>query len=491
LVVVRGSLKWRIRGYGYSGGKNEVGCLRAIPSYTLKVRVPTTSGVAVQWAVPLILQKAARDIKFQSAFYQRLDKFVRLNCRSVRCLLRALYHRAHLTMADVTGLVIGVAALWQSCIQVYEIVDSTRQHGMEFELLNVKFEVERVRLLCWGDAVGLADVQMEGGSPTPEGASGSNTTSLDVRLRREDVRSTVIRLLGCIQHVFENTDRLQDHYGLQAAVPIGLTVASQGQGHGQGPPPSQSQRILNGVFRRAYDNLRRMAGERQRTTPLTRRTVWAVRDRRKFDMLVNELRGFNDSLESLFPDAQMRAAEAMRAEIEGAVEVRELQLLQEATADEHRDLSECASLRLEALGATVSARTELLSVSRIQDEAASQATAENAGAEDDWEDADEETPLGDRQGEGQTAPAQAEPEVDEMTKRLREVELNVEKKSSGALTLSLIGPYSGLAHVSGHVYWDSHKRDSTFPSHWDYRGKGFVSTTHAAFGEIISMVVLC
>jgi hypothetical protein len=23
LVVVRGSLKWRIRGYGYSGGKNE------------------------------------------------------------------------------------------------------------------------------------------------------------------------------------------------------------------------------------------------------------------------------------------------------------------------------------------------------------------------------------------------------------------------------------------------------------------------------------
>lgn len=65
-------------------------------------------------------------------------------------------------MADVAGLVIGIVALWQSCIQVYEIVDSTRQHGMEFELLNVKFEVERVRLLCWGDAVGLAGAHRYG-----------------------------------------------------------------------------------------------------------------------------------------------------------------------------------------------------------------------------------------------------------------------------------------------------------------------------------------
>jgi len=39
-------------------------------------------------------------------------------------------------MADVAGLV-----LCQPCIQVYEIIDSTRQHGMEFELLSVKFEV--------------------------------------------------------------------------------------------------------------------------------------------------------------------------------------------------------------------------------------------------------------------------------------------------------------------------------------------------------------
>ncbi|UKZ46819.1 hypothetical protein TrVGV298_001029 [Trichoderma virens] len=386
-------------------------------------------------------------------------------------------------MTDIAGLVFGVAALWQSCVQAYEIIDSTRHHGMEFELLNVKFEVERVRLLCWGDALGLAGVQTwawnPGTSPNSGDQSNINTTRLDVRLRQEDVRSTVLRLLGCIQHVFENTDRLQDYYGLQEAAPLGLTSQgqSQTQSHGQEqePLPPQTQRILIGVFKRPYENLRRMAGHRQRSTALNRRVVWAVRDRRKFDMLISELRGFNDSLESLFPDAQIRAAAAMRAEIEGAVEIRGLRLLQEATAEEHQDLSECASLRL-----------ELLSVSRIQDDVTSQATTENTWAKDGWEDADEEIPRGNQQAEaeGRTTPTEAtqeEPELDEMTKRLRELDLYNAKKSFGAVTLSLIGPHGGLAHVSGHVYWIGDKTDRTFPSPWQDRDKGFVSTTHAAF----------
>ncbi|UKZ73400.1 hypothetical protein TrVFT333_001046 [Trichoderma virens FT-333] len=336
-------------------------------------------------------------------------------------------------MTDIAGLVFGVAALWQSCVQAYEIIDSTRHHGMEFELLNVKFEVERVRLLCWGDALGLAGVQTwawnPGTSPNSGDQSNVNTTRLDVRLRQEDVRSTVLRLLGCIQHVFENTDRLQDYYGLQEAAPLGPTSQSQSQtqshGQEQEPLPPQTQRILIGVFKRPYENLRRMAGHRQRSTALNRRVVWAVRDRRKFDMLISELRGFNDSLESLFPDAQMRAAAAMRAEIEGAVEIRGC---------------DCCKRRQQ--------RSTKISPNG-------------------WEDADEEIPRGNQQAEaeGRTTPTEAtqeEPELDEMTKRLRELDLYNAKKSFGAVTLSLIGPHGGLAHVSGHVYWIGDKTDQIY-----------------------------
>lgn len=357
-------------------------------------------------------------------------------------------------MADIAGLIVGVASLWQSCVQVYEIVESTRQYGVEYELLNVKFEVERIRLLCWGDAVGLVAVQRQGPSATAD-------SSLDVRLHREDVRTTVLRLLGCIQYLFEDTDRLQDRYGLQATpAPESLAPAGSEQHH-QGM--SQSQRILNGVFKRAYDTLRRMARERQRNTPLARRTVWAVRDRKKFEVLVAELRGFNDSLESLFPDAQRTAAEAMRSEVDDAVQVRELQLLQEATAVEHRELSERTSLRLVELGATVSARTGLLS--------------ETQGDDADMQAAVGKLALQDTGTDGTT------PEIEDKRGRVKAVELYMQKKSLGALNAKLMGPYFGSACVSSEVSWDGEKGSRPY---WDDRHGTFVSASHASFGMIIS-----
>ena len=70
---------------------------------------------------------------------------------------------------------------------------------MDYEVLRVKLEVERIRLMVWGEAIGLSDV--ERGRPSP-----------DARLNQEDVHTLVLRLLGCIQHVdvFEHSERLQD-----------------------------------------------------------------------------------------------------------------------------------------------------------------------------------------------------------------------------------------------------------------------------------------
>ncbi|KAK4244267.1 small glutamine-rich tetratricopeptide repeat-containing protein 2 [Corynascus novoguineensis] len=384
-------------------------------------------------------------------------------------------------MADVAGLVIGVAAMWQTAVAVYELVDSSQQYGMDYEILNVKFEVERVRLICWGDAVGLNSLLVSHDSNDPPGNSraesndssnGVSNQKLDPRLNREEIRTAVIRLLGCIQHAFEDTSRLQDRYGLQPSSGTAATTVLESEE--TGPPPSQTQRILHGVFKRAYENLRKVARDRQRDTPLTRRTVWAVRDRKKFITLVAELRSFNDSLESLFPDAQARAAEAMRSDIDAAVGVRELALLQKATADEHETLSECASMRLDELGVTLSARTELLSVSKAQSDTDSEATVENIA--NAHEEADEEIKRDD-QGSGQ----QTKPEMTELEKRLEDLELFVGKKNSGALTTSIIGPFSGLGRVTAHVYWDGEKQDRNWPSRFVEIEKGFVGVSHAAF----------
>ena len=83
---------------------------------------------------------------------------------------------------DIVGFVIGVVTAWETAVHVFEIIDSGKKYGMDYEVLRVKLEVERIRLMIWGEAVGLSEV--ERGRPSP-----------DPRLNREQVRSVVLRLL--------------------------------------------------------------------------------------------------------------------------------------------------------------------------------------------------------------------------------------------------------------------------------------------------------
>jgi hypothetical protein len=377
-----------------------------------------------------------------------------------------LYLKPLATM-EVAGLVISIVPLWESCVQVFEVINFARQYGMDYEILSIKLEVERVRLLSWGHAVGLDD-----------------PSSTDTRLTKTEVHSAVERLLGCIRHVFVDSERPQNTYGLRPSLVAPereFTTADDNQ-------PSQSQLILRGVFKRAYENLRRVARERQHNTPLIRKSKWAVNDRKKFMALVAEVRGFNDSLESLFPDVKLRMRAEMQSDIDEAVEIRDLQLLQEATAGEQglEEISERASVRLEVLGATVSARTELLS-----DSQSISAATEDKDQDEGEEDADQRETVKD-EGEEASSNDQAvnegestrvvEQELDELSKRLRDIELYVQKKSAGALTLSRIGPSHRIAHCSAHVYWDGDKSKENGWDYWSDKNKGFVPSLHACFG---------
>ena len=103
-------------------------------------------------------------------------------------------------MTDVAGLVLGVAALWQTCVQIFDVVESGRRYGIDYELLRVKLEVERIRLFNWGEAIGLSDNVNRSDIGTAGPSRVFAASRPDVRLRKEDVNSTVTRLLGCIQH---------------------------------------------------------------------------------------------------------------------------------------------------------------------------------------------------------------------------------------------------------------------------------------------------
>lgn len=341
-------------------------------------------------------------------------------------------------MTDVAGLVLGVIATWNTCVQVFDIVDSSRNYGMDYELLRVKLEVERVRLLVWGEAVGLSGV---GQGP-------------DARFNRDDVCGTVLRLLGCIQHIFEHSARLEGTYGLSLAVP-----SASNQPNDDGRLVQQSL-ILGSVFKRAYESLRRSAEDRRRATPLAKKATWAIRDKKKFQDMVSEIKGFNDNLESLFPDMKRKTRDLISIDIGESEEVRDLRLVQEATEGEHEDISDTASMRLGVLRAVATTRS------------ASSGGAQTVTGKDE---ASSGNP-----GEGVVelgAPS------DDLSKEMKAVELYLGKKSEGALCLGLTGPYGYSDRVTSYVYWDGRQHDDRLALSFLDEGKGFVKMSHASFGR--------
>jgi hypothetical protein len=267
--------------------------------------------------------------------------------------------------------------------------------------------------------------------------------------------------------VFNHTDRLQETYGLRPA-----TTSLPGRPEDEGPT-TQSQLILGSVFKRAYETLRKSAKERQRGTPITKKTLWAVHDKKKFQDMIAEIKGFNDNLHSLFPDVQSRTNENLRNEIDQSEDINALQSLQEATTDDHEDISETASIRLEALGATSTAR------SRISEDAATITEEINASLASQGLDDEAAADAG--------AESVDSEELDELSKQMKAVDEFVSKKTVGALTLSLMGPQSYSARVSAHVYWDG--KDSS--SYFDDGEKGFVKSSHSSFGSSYQMLAAC
>lgn len=238
---------------------------------------------------------------------------------------------------------VSVITLWQTCVQAFDIVTSGQRYGVDSEIAHIKLEVERVRLLMWGQAVGLADGQRLTTGTSSAASSPSSSRPLDPRLNTREVGDAVTRILGCIQLLFKDTGALQRRYGLQreyeasSLLPNFLTRS-----------PS-STNVLDSIFIRAYASLQKSSKNNQAGLSLRRRARWAIVDKNRFDILISEIRGFNDSLGALFPEVLSDTKIKLREEIEASDEVGSLRLLQQASATDYAELSDTASHRLTSL----------------------------------------------------------------------------------------------------------------------------------------------
>jgi hypothetical protein len=100
------------------------------------------------------------------------------------------------------SLTIGVAALFSTCIECFEYLKAAQVFEDDLKILLVKLDLEKTRLLIWGNAVGVLK------DATEERAPGLGDS---VKVE------SISKCLKCIKSLLSDADKLQKEYGVQAA----------------------------------------------------------------------------------------------------------------------------------------------------------------------------------------------------------------------------------------------------------------------------------
>ncbi|CAI6339167.1 unnamed protein product [Periconia digitata] len=225
--------------------------------------------------------------------------------------------------------VAGLAGLFSSCIECFELVQRGRYLGQEYTILETKFTNQRLRLLTWGWACGFAD---------PE--------RYDNRLEDEELRSCIEATLLHLISLLNNGKELKNKYGLkqeQTGHHV-LAVASSALDTLIGRSLPSTTTILGQKLHDFRDKIVRT----QKGTKFTSAMRWAIEDKQKFTELVQHLKDLIDDLEGLtkWLDTAERQRNMLKCEVQSISDVSVLESMEEARLGRIDAVSDAASLRL-------------------------------------------------------------------------------------------------------------------------------------------------
>ena len=168
-----------------------------------------------------------------------------------------------------------VITLLDACLKLYDLVERGRTYGKDFEKLLIKLDVERLRLLTWGLSFGFwaSDAKI----------SQKYHEKLDI----PRIQATIIGVLCGIKSTFEDTGQLIKRYGMKPLNDM-QTMESTAERNRQAT-----------MFEQSFRKFQARVSLSQKHASLAETVHWAVRDCQKFNLLVHDLREYNDSLEKI------------------------------------------------------------------------------------------------------------------------------------------------------------------------------------------------
>lgn len=185
-------------------------------------------------------------------------------------------------MADVAGIVIGgvrLLAHFDTCIGAFDSIRAGANAGKELQICALKLSILQLRLLRWGESVGLADSESAL-------ADQAGTAESDA----------ITKILDDIQAAFREAELIASRYRDHELLNDG---------------DDQEAKSIEALT----EKVRQLSSDRQRKLSLSKRTTrqatWFLRDRRRLDSLIAELTDNIDALANLVPhfnDDQKRQA---------------------------------------------------------------------------------------------------------------------------------------------------------------------------------------
>ncbi|KAH7366580.1 prion-inhibition and propagation-domain-containing protein [Pyrenochaeta sp. MPI-SDFR-AT-0127] len=203
---------------------------------------------------------------------------------------------------DVAGLALGGSSLaiqlFSACTSLYQTVQSAIGQDADFAGLVCKLEIEEQRFHLWGNAAKLQ-------------------SGVDVSSRH---LPTVLRTLECIERLLSGRQKLVNRNELSQSI----------NGHAHLP---------EGVGEAAESVIRRLR--------------WTISDKRHFETLVADLKGYNDSLNALLYEGQrlsvIESFKELSIKVLGTDNPEKLNILRQSTWNTYEDICSTAALKCLAL----------------------------------------------------------------------------------------------------------------------------------------------
>jgi hypothetical protein len=167
---------------------------------------------------------------------------------------------------------VALASLFSTCLECFNYFEAAKTVAWDLDLLLVKLDCEREKLLTWGDIVGIFKSTAEGRNP-----------ALDSK------NDLIQRCLNSLESLVSNSDNLQRKYGVRRS-----PSQSSTQDRNDALGSNRMERL-----RKTFQHLKIQSLPTDQTALL--KTKWAIHDKAKFETLISHIKDIVSNLHGLVP----------------------------------------------------------------------------------------------------------------------------------------------------------------------------------------------